>query len=288
MRDDQAEADDDLGGGDGHHRDREDLAVLTAVQARERDQQQVGRVEHDLDREQDDQRVAAQHHAERADREEQRRRGRRTTGCQVRASPSDPSRACEPSTTPPTAATSSTIDVTSNAIRWSVRNSRPIDSGEPNARSMCFGCDEEAAGLEPDDDASPRRGSRRRRATAPTICHDGPPDQGDSSRAVAEVGDHEQEHHHHGAAVDQHLAGRDELAGEQQVEHGERREVPDQRERRVERVAEADDGERARQAGERGDEPDAPRRGSCATTKLCPCSTGSACRRGRRRRPARA
>ena len=33
--------------------------------------------------------------------------------------------------TPPTAATSSTIDVISNASRWSVRNSRPIHAGEP-------------------------------------------------------------------------------------------------------------------------------------------------------------
>ena len=39
-----------------------------------------------------------------------------------------------PSTTPPTAATNSTIDVISNARRWSVRNSRPISAGEPNAR----------------------------------------------------------------------------------------------------------------------------------------------------------
>ncbi len=35
--------------------------------------------------------------------------------------------------TPPTAATSRTIEVTSNASRWSVRNSVPIDAGEPNA-----------------------------------------------------------------------------------------------------------------------------------------------------------
>ena len=41
-----------------------------------------------------------------------------------------------PRTTPPTAATSSTIDVISNASRWSVRNSRPISAGEPNARLM--------------------------------------------------------------------------------------------------------------------------------------------------------
>ena len=41
-------------------------------------------------------------------------------------------------------------------------------------------------------------------------------------------------------------------------EHGERREVPDQRERRVEGVAEADDGERAGEAGEGCPEPHDP------------------------------
>ena len=50
-------------------------------------------------------------------------------------------RAWDPSTTPPTAATSSTIEVTSNASRWSVRNNRPIDAGEPNERSMCASCE---------------------------------------------------------------------------------------------------------------------------------------------------
>ena len=39
--------------------------------------------------------------------------------------------------------------------------------------------------------------------------------------------------------VDEHLRGGDELGRQQQVEHGERGEVPDQRERRVERVREA-------------------------------------------------
>ena len=58
-RDDQPEADDDLGGGDRHHGDREDLAVLVAELPGERDQGEVRAVEHDLDREQDDQRAAA-------------------------------------------------------------------------------------------------------------------------------------------------------------------------------------------------------------------------------------
>ena len=68
--DDEPEADDDLRGGDGHHGEGEDLAVERAVLAREGDQREVGRVQHQLQREQDDQRVAAQEHAERTDGEE--------------------------------------------------------------------------------------------------------------------------------------------------------------------------------------------------------------------------
>ena len=41
-----------------------------------------------------------------------------------------------PSTTPPTAATSSTIEVISKASRWSVRNSSPIWAGLPNERAI--------------------------------------------------------------------------------------------------------------------------------------------------------
>ena len=71
-RDDQAEPDDDLGRGDGHHGEREDLAVAAAVVAREGDQGEVRAVQHDLEREQDDQRATPQQHAERAGREEER------------------------------------------------------------------------------------------------------------------------------------------------------------------------------------------------------------------------
>ena len=70
-RDDQAQADDDLGGGDRHHRQREDLAVALRVVARERDQGEVRPVEHDLEREQDDQRAAPDQDAERAGAEEE-------------------------------------------------------------------------------------------------------------------------------------------------------------------------------------------------------------------------
>src|SRR5262245_15057948 len=69
--DDQAEADDHLGGRHGHHGEREDLPGAAAVRTREADQGEVGPVEHDLEREEDDQRAAAEEHAERAGREQE-------------------------------------------------------------------------------------------------------------------------------------------------------------------------------------------------------------------------
>ena len=190
--------------------------------------------------------------------------------------------------TPPTAATSSTIEVISNASRWSVRNSRPISAGLPNAaldlRPSWRGArpprgdrdddlDEERAGGDGRRPALPARPARPGRVGSPP-----------------EVGDHEQEHHHHRAGVDEHLRGGDELGREQQVEHRERAEVPDQRERREERVREADDRERRAEARERGDDPDDPDERRCRRTRrsrVASCSRGSACRRARPgRRPA--
>ena len=72
-RDDETEADRDLRGGDRHHREREDLAVEVALLPRERDEREVRRVQHDLEREEHDQRAAPQHHSERADSEQDRR-----------------------------------------------------------------------------------------------------------------------------------------------------------------------------------------------------------------------
>ena len=60
-------------------------------------------------------------------------------------------------------------------------------------------------------------------------------------RALAEVGDHEQEHDHHRAGVHQHLRRRDEVGLQHEVQHRQGREVQDQRERREERVALRDD-----------------------------------------------
>ena len=67
QRHDQAEPDHDLGGRDAHDREREHVAVVAADVARAGDEQEVARVEHDLDREQDHDRVAAQHHADQPD-----------------------------------------------------------------------------------------------------------------------------------------------------------------------------------------------------------------------------
>ena len=62
-----------LAGRDDHHDQREDLAVAVAPHAREGDQREVRRVEHQLEAEQDHERVAAREHAGGADAEDQRR-----------------------------------------------------------------------------------------------------------------------------------------------------------------------------------------------------------------------
>jgi hypothetical protein len=81
--------------------------------------------------------------------------------------------------------------------------------------------------------------------------------------ASAEVGDDEEEHDDHGARVDEHLRRCDELGVEKQVEHGQRGQVPDKRERAVERVREEHDGEAAGEEGERRDDPDQPDEDVC-------------------------
>ncbi len=147
------EADADLAGGDGHHDEREDLAVAVAPHARERDQREVRAVEHQLQAEQHDQRVAAHDHADGAEREDDRRqrqvpgdrssrprclpadalgdgrgcrrpsamgaeltRARRSSGRARRLASSMPPRR-RASTTPPTAATSSRNEAISNVSR---------------------------------------------------------------------------------------------------------------------------------------------------------------------------
>ena len=77
-------------------------------------------------------------------------------------------------------------------------------------------------------------------------------------RATAEIGDDEEEHDHHRAGVHEHLRGRQELRRQQEVEDGERGQVPDQREGGVERVREGDDGDAAPETGARRQEPHDP------------------------------
>src|SRR5919107_2070585 len=70
---DDRQADDDLGRGDEHHEQRDDLAVERPVHAGERDEREVRRVEHQLDAHEHDDRVAAQQEGRGADREQDRR-----------------------------------------------------------------------------------------------------------------------------------------------------------------------------------------------------------------------
>src|SRR5271155_5404400 len=63
-RDDHAEPDADLASGDGHHDQREDLPVAVAPHARERDEREVGAVEHELEAQQHHEGVAPGDHAD--------------------------------------------------------------------------------------------------------------------------------------------------------------------------------------------------------------------------------
>src|SRR5882724_7650572 len=71
QRDDDGEADRDLGGGDGQDEKHEDVAIERAVEARESDERDCRGDEHQLQTHVDHERVLAQQHAEEADREEQ-------------------------------------------------------------------------------------------------------------------------------------------------------------------------------------------------------------------------
>src|SRR5215211_1063419 len=183
--DDETEPDDDLRGRDGHHRDREDLPVAVSEPSGERDEGEVRPVEHDREREQDDERIAPQEHAQRARGEEKARHGEVERDLGTHHRPSDASssgarRLWPPSTTPPTAATSSTIDVTSHASRWSVRNNRPISAGEPKAASMSASSDSESPAVRPSATITSTRIAAPA-STPPTACHDGPPVHGEAS-----------------------------------------------------------------------------------------------------------
>ena len=146
------------------------------------------RVEHDLEREQDDQRAAAQQHAERADREQQRRRREVPGELGARSSAASSRRRLGlgreriPRTTPPTAATSSTIDVISNASRWSVRKSRPISAGLPKPRRSSASSESRPPAFSADHDDHLEQRSRRPRRPPRRAGSVGPPAHGASAR----------------------------------------------------------------------------------------------------------
>src|SRR5690625_2801236 len=91
-RDDDREADDDLGGRDDHHEEGEHLAVQVAVHPRERDEREVRRVEHELDPHEHDDPVAAQQHRRGPDREQERGEHEVVGQAHCRAPPSCSSR----------------------------------------------------------------------------------------------------------------------------------------------------------------------------------------------------
>ena len=161
-----------------------------------------------------------------------------------------------PRTTPPTAATSSTTEVISKASSWSVRKSFPISAGLPNARSISASSESSSLAFRPSATIVSTSSARRRDDRSQ--LQPARPARPGRVRPAAEVGDHEEEHHHHRARVDEHLRGGDELGRGEQIEDGERGEVPDQRERGVERVREADDGDAGAEARAGGDQPDDP------------------------------
>ena len=158
--------------------------------------------------------------------------------------------------TPPTAATSSTMEVTSKASRWSERKRVPISAGEPKAPSTSAVVLSASSALRAMTTTT-SSAIAPAATTAATDCSVGPAGPG-RVRAPAEVGDDEEEHDHDGARVDEHLRGGDELGREQQIEDRERDEVPDQGERAVEGVREEHHGEAAGEERERRDDPDEP------------------------------
>ncbi len=74
--------------------------------------------------------------------------------------------------------------------------------------------------------------------------------------AAAHIGDDEHIQDHHRARVHENLRGGDELGAQQQEQGRQADQVHDQQQHAVERVADGDDSDRARQRADRGDEED--------------------------------
>src|SRR5262249_51563559 len=134
-----------------------------------------------------DQRVAAYEHAECPGGEQERCDGevpgdlRAEQRDHREGTSSGLRRECAPRMTPPIAATSSTIDVISNASRWSVRNRRPMHGGVPKGPSTCWEWSRRPPAFNPIATTISTR-SAPEASTAPTACQLGPPAQGDSMR----------------------------------------------------------------------------------------------------------
>ena len=93
---------------------------------------------------------------------------------------------------------------------------------------------------------------------------------------------------HDRTGVHEHLRRCQELGREQEVEDRQRGEVPDERKRREEGVRQADDGDAAREATPRRQEPDGPDQDIPHGVSSAPCRPGPGCRSARDPRPARA
>src|SRR3990172_800701 len=121
---DDRESDHDLGGGDHHREEGQDLAVQVVVHPAERHEGEVHRVQLELDRHEDHERVLADEHPDRADREQHRRHDHEVGDRRPHAAASSASEAAcafvtdrrcrDASTTTAIAATISRIEVTSN------------------------------------------------------------------------------------------------------------------------------------------------------------------------------
>ena len=83
--------------------------------------------------------------------------------------------------TPPTAAMSRTTEVISNASRWSVRKTRPIQAGVPKSAPTLVSCERLPLACIPTA-TTISTSSAPAAATAPTVCQLGPPDHGVSCR----------------------------------------------------------------------------------------------------------
>src|SRR5262249_12903109 len=191
--------DTDLRRGDRHHGQSEDLACAVVPVPRHGDEGEVASVQHQLEGEQHDEQVAPDKDSESADPEQEgghgdipgdaRPKHQRTTPASGSRScaapgpvvPGSNRRVCAPRITPPTAATSRTIDVISKASRWSTRKVRPIHAGVPKAAPTSPECERLPPACRP---TATTISTRRAPAatTPPTVCQLGPPDQGVSRR----------------------------------------------------------------------------------------------------------